>query len=130
MRQRVYPRWVAAGKMTREKADAEIAAIKAVLESLEAINRPELDDFMAAVVNEARHQRARWGAEHDAGKSPEDWLWLVAYLATKAAQAHRYGDRGKYLHHIITTAAACLNWHAYASGQDALRPEADPSRHE
>lgn len=34
MRHRVYPRWVAAGKLTQAKADAEIAAMTAVRESL------------------------------------------------------------------------------------------------
>lgn len=33
-RERVYHRWVAAGKMRQEKADYEIAAMKAVLETL------------------------------------------------------------------------------------------------
>jgi hypothetical protein len=34
MRERVYPRWVEQKKMTQEKADYEIAAMKAVLASL------------------------------------------------------------------------------------------------
>lgn len=84
---------------------------------------PEIRDFICAIQREAEHQRARWGSEHDAGKAPEDWLWLVAYLATKATQAHRYNDHDKYLHHIITCAAVCLNWHANASGADTrMRP--------
>jgi hypothetical protein len=38
MRERVYPRYVAqGGKMTQRKADHEIAAMKAVLETLENI---------------------------------------------------------------------------------------------
>jgi hypothetical protein len=40
MRQRVYPAWVAKGKMKQEKADHEIAAMRAVLIRLEeAANR-------------------------------------------------------------------------------------------
>ena len=31
MRERVYPRWIATGKMTQAKADAEIVTMKAVL---------------------------------------------------------------------------------------------------
>lgn len=90
-----------------------------------AINTPEIHDFIKAVQLEAIHQRERWGTEHDEGKSPEDWLWLIAYLGTKAAQAHRYGDSNKYLHHIVTVAAACLNWHANASGTNTrMRPGA------
>jgi hypothetical protein len=34
MRERVYPRWVAAGKMTKAKADHELAAMRAVLDTL------------------------------------------------------------------------------------------------
>ncbi len=34
LRERVYPRWVAAGRMTQAKADAEIAAMKAVERTL------------------------------------------------------------------------------------------------
>lgn len=76
------------------------------------INSPEIADFVSAIQNEAVHQRERWGTQNDEGKSAEDWLWLIAYLTTKAAQASRYGDDAKYLHHIVTTGAACLNWHA------------------
>lgn len=100
-----------------EAANTEIARLKAL------INTPLTDDFMQAVRVEAAHQRERWGSEHDEGKTPEDWLWLVAYLSTKATQANRYEDAGKYLHHIITCAAACLNWHANATGTETkMRP--------
>lgn len=93
------------------------------------INSPEIHDFVEAVKREAAHQRERWGSEHDEGKTAEDWLWLVAYLSTKATQASRYSDRDKYLHHIITCAAACLNWHANAAGTDsAMRPGVTAAR--
>jgi hypothetical protein len=36
MRRRVFPRWVEAGRMTQAKADAEIAAMEAVLATLQA----------------------------------------------------------------------------------------------
>ena len=75
------------------------------------INSPEIMDFLEAVKLEAVNQKSRWGEEHDKGKSPEDWLWVIEYLSTKATQASKYEDNEKYLHHIITTAAACLNWH-------------------
>ena len=35
-RERVYSRWVAAGKMKQEKADYEITAMRAVLQTLKA----------------------------------------------------------------------------------------------
>lgn len=102
-----------------EAAEAEASRLRALL------NSPELHDFSAAVAREAAHQRERWGTEHDDGKTPEDWLWLVAFLSTKATQASRYGDAEKYLHHIVTAAAALANWHANASGADtSMRPGA------
>ncbi len=36
MRERVYPRWVSIGKMTARKAEFEMDAIKAVLETLKS----------------------------------------------------------------------------------------------
>lgn len=42
LRKRVYPRWIAAGKMTNEKANDEIARMQAVRESL--ITLDELDN--------------------------------------------------------------------------------------
>ncbi len=38
MRERVYPRWVAAGKMTAEKANKEILTMRAVLDTLTAMS--------------------------------------------------------------------------------------------
>ena len=37
MRKRVYPRWVAAGKMKSEAAEHEIRAMEAVLETLTSL---------------------------------------------------------------------------------------------
>jgi hypothetical protein len=48
------------------------------------LNTPELLDFAKAVQLEAAHQRARWGSDHDAGKTDADWFWLIGYLAGKA----------------------------------------------
>lgn len=36
-RERVYPRWVEAGKMTQTKADHEIRAMKAIVETLKGL---------------------------------------------------------------------------------------------
>lgn len=92
----------------------------------EIINSPETADFMAAVPLEAAHQRERWGADHDAGKSPFDWFWLIGYLAQKAADAAVRGDTEKARHHTISTAAALANWHAALSGTDTtMRPGID-----
>ena len=108
-----------------EKLQAENAALRQRVVELEKdraavrdelINTPELGEFTESIRLESLHQRKRWGSEHDEGKEPEDWLWLVAYLATKATQASRYGDKEKYLHHIITCGAACLNWYLGATG--------------
>lgn len=83
------------------------------------INTPETADFMAGVPLEAAHQRERWGVDHDQGKSPFDWFWLIGYLAQKAADAAVRGDTEKALHHTISTAAALANWHASLSGRDS-----------
>ncbi len=41
MRRRVYPRWVADGRLIQSKADAEIAAMEAVLATLQALEEKE-----------------------------------------------------------------------------------------
>lgn len=90
----------------------------------ELINSPHTADFLEAVRLEAAHQRERWGTEHDEGKLDADWFWLLGYLAGKAVHSDVYG---KKLHHIITTAAACLNWHAARTGADTrMRPGIQP----
>lgn len=111
----------------------------------DAINTPEIRDFLAGVEREVLHQRARWGSDHDAGKTPADWFWLVGYLAGKAlnhhAEAERLQTQGlslggellidqqvahhreKAVHHVLTTAAALVNWHAHAlKVYDRMRP--------
>ena len=85
---------------------AEVARLTTLL------NTPELVDFAAAVQRESAHQRERWGAAHDSEKAPADWFWLIGYLAGKALQSQIVGNTDKALHHIITTAGACGNWHA------------------
>lgn len=97
-------------------------------EAYRRINTPEVADFLAGVHNEALHQRERWGAEGDAGKTDADWFWLVGYLAGKAIRPDATPE--KQLHHIITTAAALLNWHAARIGAyAAMRPGIDPVAH-
>lgn len=87
------------------------------------LNTPETEDFDKAVPLESAHQIERWTAEHDAGKSPEDWFWLVGYLAGKALSAGKSGDETKALHHCISTAAALRNWHSHIrSGRTEMRP--------
>jgi hypothetical protein len=78
---------------------------------------PEVKDFLLGVVKEAEHQRARWGSAHDAGKTDADWYWLVGHLAAKALMLP-----DKRLHHLITTAAALMNWHLYTLGKTNMRP--------
>lgn len=92
------------------------------------LNTPEIHDFAAGIVAEAQHQRERFPSDHDAGKAPLDWFWLIGFLAQKAAASAMAGDRDKALHHTISTAAALANWHAALSGQNtAMRPGiADP----
>lgn len=82
------------------------------------INSPHTAEFLEAVKLEAAHQRERWDSSHDSGKADADWFWLIGYLAGKALH-----KPDKQLHHIITTAAACLNWHMARTGTDTrMRP--------
>lgn len=108
---------------------AEVQALRDRVAELEArINTPETGDFLKGVCLEAAHQRERWGAQHDAGKSAFDWFWLIGYLAQKAASAEVAGDIEKARHHTISTAAALSNWHLRLSGGDgSMRPGFDPS---
>jgi hypothetical protein len=93
------------------------------------LNTPEVDDFTKAVPLEAAHQRERWSTDHDAGKTPFDWFWLVGYLAQKAASSAIAGNVEKAKHHTISTAAALANWHLALSGGDTrMRPGVDPER--
>lgn len=85
------------------------------------INTPEIIDFVKAVQIEAVHQRERWGSAHDDGKQAPDWFWLLGYLAGKALASWKAGDDEKMLHHIITTAATCANWHAQLLEQKRRR---------
>lgn len=105
---------------------ATVAELRAEVERLNAIvNTPQANDFLRAVSTEAEHQRQRWGSDHDAGKTPADWFWLVGYLAGKALHAHAAGDVAKAEHHIITTAAALANWHLATFGRTDMRPGID-----
>ena len=105
---------------------ATVAELRAEVERLNAIvNTPQANDFLRAVSTEAEHQRQRWGSDHDAGKTPADWFWLVGYLAGKAPHAHGAGDTTKAEHHIITTAAALGNWHLSMFGKTDMRPGID-----
>lgn len=92
---------------------------------LALVNSPELRDFSRGVMLEAAHQRERWGHEHDAGKTPADWFWLVGYLAGKALHAHAAGNAEKAQHHTISSAAAIANWHGSILGTHNMRPGID-----
>lgn len=122
------------GTMTQEAISAELFDEVKRLQAENArllglLNTPELHDFAKALPLEAAHQRERWGSEHDAGKEPQDWFWLIGYLAGKALRAHLDGDRDKALHHTITAAAALANWHAaILAGSSAMRPGIEPPR--
>lgn len=101
---------------------AELRRLQTLLDKSEAererlsklINNPHTEHFLEAVKLEAAHQQERWSSDHDAGKDDTDWFWLLGYLAGKAVRPD--SSHEKKLHHIITTAAACLNWHGRASG--------------
>lgn len=106
-------------KLTRERAhvadmERKIAELMGENEGMQAVlTTPVLEPFAAAVVAEAKHQITRWGEAHDALHTPDDWLWRLAHLGTKAAMAQRNGDTDKAFHHTITAAALLANWHRH-----------------
>lgn len=96
----------------RPGADVLAGAIDELFRLHALINAPEILDFIKAVQLEAAHQRARWGSDHDAGKTDADWFWLIGYLAGKAL--HNPDKAGAKLHElklhrIIAIAAAACN---------------------
>jgi hypothetical protein len=103
-----------------DRLAAECERLRALL------NTPEIADFVKAVQNEAAHQRERWPSEHDTGKTDADWFWLIGYLAGKAMHNLATGNTDKGLHHIITTAAACANWHHQRTVGNNMRPGIEP----
>jgi hypothetical protein len=128
----------ALGRMSEQKglsweggaARAGLDAIRQLQERVHElevlINTPQTDDFFNAVKLEAAHQQIRWGTRTDAGKEPQDWFWLIGFLAGKAVHGFICLDRKKGLHHIISSAAALLNWHRHVTGQmNAMRPGID-----
>lgn len=135
-----------------------VAELQAEVDRLRAlINTPVTNDFDRAVPLEAAHQQERWQADHDAGKTPPDWFWLIGHLAGKSVHhrevvklleallddglnghmnaafvAHLRQQlerhREKALHHTITAAAACRNWFRHSTGDaTAMRPGIEPS---
>lgn len=119
-RDRVLQEVVAERDMVRQRL-ATAQAERDRFHSL--LNTPETEDFDKAVPLEAAHQVERWGTAHDAGKNPEDWFWLIGYLAGKCLASQKAGDSEKAKHHAITAAAACRNWHAaLRNGWSLMRP--------
>jgi len=107
----------------------ELEAENARLQTqLDSICVPGVKDFLNDVKKEAEYQRLRWPREHDAGKTDADWFWLIGFLAQKVLYAPTEERR---LHHTISTAAACLNWHAHITGvHTRMRPGIDLSENE
>jgi hypothetical protein len=87
------------------------------------LNTPHTQDWIEGVRLEAAHQVNRWGADHDDGKEPADWFWLIGYLAGKALAAAISGNVEKAKHHTISGGAALLNWfHAINGDSTIMRP--------
>ncbi len=82
------------------------------------INSPQTKIFFEAAVKlEAAHQQERWGVDHDRGKDPTDWYWLLGSLLGKSVAAFILGDVEKGKHHIISSAAVLLNWWRHITGE-------------
>jgi hypothetical protein len=104
-------------------ARAEVNRLKAL------INCPHNDDWFDGVRIEAAHQQERWGQEHDAGKEPPDWFWVLGYLSGKCLAACLRGDMLKAQHHTISSAALLLNWYRHLRGKarnKSMRPGIEP----
>lgn len=100
--------------------------LQEIRDTRQLFNSPRIDEFIEAVRIEAAHQVERWGTPHDGGKRNEDWLALMLYLLGKATKSQYHGDMDKLKHHVITTAAACLNWfRALSGGDNRMRPGID-----
>lgn len=96
-------------KLTPEQR-LDISTLCLEADRLEAlINNPHTDHFMDAVRTEAAHQREIGRDIDDVRKTAGEWFWTLGWLASKAV--HSEGE--KRLHHIITSAAMCLNWHRH-----------------
>jgi hypothetical protein len=126
---RCVRRWFERLERLVKAKDAELAAKNARLLELEGrINTPHTDDWFDAVRLEAAHQVERFGTQHDAGKNPQDWFWLLGYLGGKALASAIVGDDEKAKHHTISSGAALLNWFRQLTGDsNRMRPGiADP----
>jgi len=75
------------------------------------LNNPEINNFVEGVTIEAAHQVERWGEEHDASKTFEQWVALMTRLLGKFVDANWNHEGDKALHHLITLAAVCANAH-------------------
>lgn len=102
------------GACDRDKLQAEIDRLHGL------IHTPHTADFMTAVPLEAAFQIDHWGVEHDAGKEPQDYFWLLGYLAGKAMRHAIDGNTEKALHHTVSSAAVLLNWYRRMKGDDRL----------
>jgi len=109
------------------RSDLSVAQVTALREEIDrlnaSINHPHIDSFLEGVRIEAAHQVERWGSEHDEGKTPLDWFWLIGYLSQKVVVALAQNDNEKARHHTISTAAALFNWFRAITGEDnRMRP--------
>lgn len=76
---------------------------------LNALNQPQIDDFMSAFQNEAKHQIARWGEQQD--NYPEHFILVFNKLLGKLAIDFWDRKGEKWQHHLITIAAVAYNAH-------------------
>ena len=111
-----YRKGYEAGLDSNRERITELEADRDRLHNL--IWNPENQNFLEGVRIEAAHQVDRWGTSHDNGKAQQDWFWLIGYLSGKALRATIDGDKEKALHHCISSAAVCANWHSHISGTE------------
>ena len=106
------------GKWVDNK-ESYIATLEQTIQELtNLIDTPHTSDFIEAVPLEAAHQIKRWGDDHDDGKHPLDWFWLIGFLSQKVVVALDQNDLEKAKHHTISTAAVLLNWYRRIVGDE------------
>lgn len=107
MRERAYPKWVQAGRMKREAAEYELAAMRAVVATLEAMMSDHLtkwpDDLLSPTAAREYHYMLEEAPKRGG------YLW---------EGARPVYERGGYKDHIIDELLAV----------GAIEPHADPDK--
>jgi hypothetical protein len=104
-----------------DRLSAENTRLQNLLNALlNRLNNPEVNLFLEGIKIEAAHQVERWGEDHDANKTFEQWTALLVRLLGKFVDSNWNKDHTKSLHHLITMAAVCANAHRQMVEKEAV----------